>query len=157
MNAAVATRSVIKTRTITTYRGEGYVYHFHKSTKDMTAKLKIGRELLNTFVKRVGAVNSINLPGLYVTEQGGGWYEVFVINPLLVGNVLNFLKRLNRWSLRLAFAPEKRVTSKHYALEIIPGAHTRVSGFRVVAPAQPAPPTALQDMVAKFKAKFGKA
>lgn len=155
MNATFApihVRQVSKS-TVVTVRGSGYLYHFHKKTSDLIAKLKISRELLDRFTQKCGAVNTTKLPGLYVTEQGGGWYEVFVLNPLLTGNVLQFLQRLNRWMLKQVQPQTARPKSARYTVTAreFPVPHKMAFRSNEVHPAEP---TLLQNMVAKFNAKW---
>jgi hypothetical protein len=139
------------------YVGEGYAYCLKKTVSDLTAKLHISRKMLNTFVQRVGAINTTKLPGLTVAEQGGGWYEVFTVNDGLSRQVTNFLKRLNRWitqqkttarTKRLYHKTFRTVTARVYD-------HPRQAQFSQTKPVA-ADTSSLVDMVARFKAKFGK-
>jgi hypothetical protein len=158
MNATFAPQLSLRkssNASVVTYRGNGYVYHFHKKASDLLAKLKISRELLAQFTKRCGEVNTTKLPGLYVTEQGGGWYEVFVLNPLLTGNVLQFLQRLNRWVLKQVQPQAARPKSARYVVTAREFPVPHKMAFRATD-VHPAEPTMLQNMVAKFNAKYGK-
>lgn len=81
-------------------RCAGYFYFFKKNTKnekDIQARLRIPRHLLERFAERCGRINTVNKPGLTVACQGGGWYEVFVVNDDRYRLVTEFLARLNGW------------------------------------------------------------
>lgn len=107
-----------------TYHGRGYTYHLHKTAQDIWAKLQIARSTMTKFVKRVGACNTVNLPGLNVCDQGnGGWFEIFVIDERKLWTVVNFLKRLNRWMLEahVIKVPNKK---HHYFVETRKFLHT---------------------------------
>lgn len=121
MNALTSfhnSRPLSVNKNATTYRGPGYLYHMRKSAHDVIAKLKISRELLARFVKNCGTINTVQLPGLTVAEQGGGWYEIFVLMEQRCPNVIQFIKRLNQWMHRQNFVGPKLPRSLHYVLEV---------------------------------------
>lgn len=158
-----------------TYRGQGYLYHFRKNAEELIAKLKMGKAMMDQFTKRCGFVNTRGLPGLTVACQGGGWFEVFAIEAKYQISVLNFLKRLNLWVWRQSnpVADPKAEKKLHYTVEArvfdlkkpkdYKASQPCPSRQRQFAPlvnrsmeAEPVTPSKLQDMVARFNAKYGK-
>lgn len=160
-------------RTTFTFHGKGYTYHLHKTAQDVWAKLQIARETMKKFISRVGACNTVHLPGLNVCDQGvGGWFEIFVIDERKLWAVIHFIKRLNRWmnDAHVIVPPNKR---RHYFVQVrefthTPPRHLRHAPYREqpqnVIPFTPPPltiqpkvvPTArLEHLAATVNARYG--
>lgn len=93
-----ASAAIINTDQSFTYKGFGYTYILHTGGPQGTyAKLRLKADTMRQFVERVGACNSIKIPGLQVFQTGGGWWTITVLNENLRHLVVKFLARFNKW------------------------------------------------------------
>jgi hypothetical protein len=133
--SAATERPLVVNKNVVTYKGHGYLYHFHKSARDLIAKLKISRFIMEQFVKGKGECNTRKLPGLTVACQGGGWYEIFVIDEAKVQSVVLFLKKLNQWMLAQVYVSAKEPIRAHRFVEARKYEHAqaRTQGKKLMA------------------------
>lgn len=119
------------------YTAPGYRYVLHNTGSMGTrANLQVKKELLNRFVERVGHINTIGQPHLVVTQSGGGWWLVTVLDEMYASLVTKFLARFNKWMAK-RMAAARSVQAELPPVVVSNSLHSR---YTLTAPEQTATP-----------------